>query len=90
MWIALGPVIPCVQGRGTFQSYSEIVNKLIIKEMLVDVGGLEPPAPCLQSSERMSMLMARLALPCVLYHGFPWFSAANGPKLDPSFGVSPC
>lgn len=56
---------------------------------LVDVTGFEPATPCLQSIRENTMLMARLALSCVLYHGFPWYSGANGPKLDPSFGLNP-
>jgi len=52
---------------------------------VVDVAGIEPATPCLQSIRENTMLMARLALSCVLYHGFPWYSGANGPKLDPSF-----
>jgi hypothetical protein len=33
--------------------------------------------------------LARLALFCVLSHGFLWFSAGFGPKLDPSFWHEP-
>ena len=33
--------------------------------------------------------MLRRALFCVLYHGFPWFSAGLGPQSDPIFGVNP-
>ena len=31
--------------------------------------------------------LTRLALFCVLHHGSPWFSAALGPKLDPSLSA---
>ena len=55
----------------------------------MDVAGLEPATPCLQSRFKNTMLMARLALYCVLYHRFPWFSAGFGPKLDSSFGMNP-
>ena len=45
----------------------------------MDVAGIEPATPCILEN---TMLMARLALSCVLYHGFPWYSGANGPKLE--------
>jgi hypothetical protein len=64
-------------GRGDFSKF------FAIRKKLVDVIGFEPATPCLQSRYRNAMLMARLALFCVLYHRLIWFSAAIGPKLDP-------
>jgi hypothetical protein len=49
---------------------------------MVDVTGIEPVTPCLQSSEIKSMLLARLALFYVSVHGFVPILAAIGPKLD--------
>ena len=51
---------------------------------LVDVAGLEPATPCLQSATTKSILLVRLALFCVLVPGFGPNLAAIGPKLDPN------
>jgi hypothetical protein len=55
----------------------------------VDVAGLEPAAPCLQSGKTKSILLVRLALFCVLVPGFGPSLAAlfcywsqDGPKFD--------
>ena len=45
---------------------------------LVDVAGLEPATPCLQSRKTKSILLVRLALFCVLVPGF-------GPKFGSPF-----
>ena len=50
----------------------------------MDVAGIEPATPCLQSSEIKSMLLARLALFYVSVHGFGPNLAAIGPNLDPN------
>ena len=55
---------------------------------LVDVAGLEPATPCLQSATTKSILLVRLALFCVLVPGFGPNLAAIGPKLDPN--LTPC
>jgi hypothetical protein len=52
---------------------------------VVDVTGIEPVTPCLQSSEIKSMLLVRLALFCVSVNVLGSNSTAIGPKLDPSF-----
>jgi hypothetical protein len=51
---------------------------------LVGERGFEPPTPWSRSNHRNTILLIRLAWFCVLDHGFNWFSAVTGPKLDPS------
>jgi hypothetical protein len=41
--------------------------------------------PCAQGSERISILLARLAFLYVVVHGFGPSLSAFGPKLDPIF-----
>ena len=55
----------------------------------MDVAGIEPATPCLQSSEIKSMLLARLALFYVSVHGFGPNLAAIGPNLDPNLWGEP-
>lgn len=52
---------------------------------MVDVGGLEPPSPCLQRRERKSISLVRLALFCVAVPSSGPNSAAIGPKLTQFF-----
>jgi hypothetical protein len=59
-----------------------LLSALRSEKKLVDVTGIEPVTPCLQSSEIKSMLLARLALFYVSVHGFVPILAAIGPKLD--------
>ena len=61
---------------------------LLVKE-LVEVAGIEPATPCLQSEKTNSILLVRLALFCVLVPGFRPNLAAlfcywsqDGPKFD--------
>jgi len=49
----------------------------------VDVGGLESPAPCLQSKCENTMWLHRLAFTYVLHHGFAWCLAVIVPILFP-------
>ncbi len=65
-----------------------LVNALHLWEM-VDVTGIEPATPCLQSEKTNSILLVRLALFCVLVPGFRPNLAAlfcywsqDGPKFD--------
>lgn len=44
---------------------------------------------CAQGSRKKSILLARLALSCVILVGFVPNSTAFGPKLDPRLGVNP-
>ena len=53
---------------------------------LVGASGFEPEASCAQGSCKKSILLVRLALFCVMVHGFGPNLAVVGPKLDPSFG----
>src|SRR5882762_1819776 len=55
---------------------------------MVDVTGLEPATPCLQSDATKSILLVRLALFCVLVRGLGPSLAAIGPKLDSN--LTPC
>ncbi len=50
---------------------------------------LELATSCVTGSIRNTILLARLALFCVMMHGLGWDLAVNGPKLDPSFEVTP-
>jgi hypothetical protein len=45
---------------------------------MVDVAGIEPATPCLQSDATKSILLVRLALFCVLVRGFGPSLAAIG------------
>jgi hypothetical protein len=56
---------------------------------LVGARGFEPRTSCAQGSCKKSILLVRLALFCVLVHGFGPNLAAFGPKLDLTFGVNP-
>jgi hypothetical protein len=47
--------------------------------------GFEPATSCVTDSIRITILLARLALFCVMVLGYGPNSAAFGPKLDPSF-----
>src|SRR5262249_54946816 len=49
---------------------------------------LRPPGP--EANHRNTISLIRLAWFCISGHGFTRFSAAIGPKLDPSFGMNPC
>jgi hypothetical protein len=51
---------------------------------LVGARGFEPRTSCAQGSCKKSILLVRLALFCVMVHGFGPNLAAFGPKLDPS------
>jgi len=63
--------------------------KKIRKMILVGASGFEPETSCAQGSRKKSILLARLALFCVMVLGFGPNSAAFGPKLDPSFRLHP-
>jgi len=56
---------------------------------VVGTPGFEPGTSCAQGSCKESILLARLALLCVIVLGFGPNLAVFGPKLDPSFGVIP-
>ena len=58
---------------------------MILFGELVGARGFEPRASCAQGSCRKSILLVRLALFCVMVHGFGPNLAVVGPKLDPSF-----
>ena len=51
---------------------------------LVGERGFEPSTPRSRTNNRFTNLLSRLGLFCVLHHVSSWYSAANGPKLDPS------
>src|SRR5579864_5905771 len=38
---------------------------------------------------RKPILLARLVLSCAMCDVFGWYSAANGPQTDPTFGMNP-
>jgi len=59
------------------------------KHGLVGASGFEPETSCAQGSCKKSILLVRLALFCVMVHGFGPNLAVVGPKLDPSCGVNP-
>jgi hypothetical protein len=50
---------------------------------MVDVTGIEPVTPCLQSKCGNTMWLHRLAFTYVLYHGFAWCLAVIVPILFP-------
>ncbi len=50
---------------------------------LVDVTGIEPATPCLQSKLQNAMWLYRLAFTYVLHDGFRWYSAVVVPILFP-------
>ncbi len=50
---------------------------------LVDVAGIEPATPCLQSKCGNTMWLHRLAFTYVLHHGFAWCLAVIVPILFP-------
>jgi hypothetical protein len=52
---------------------------------LVGARGFEPRASCAQGSNQTSILLARIGFLCVTEHHIGSYSAAFGPKLDPSF-----
>ena len=54
---------------------------------MVGESGFEPPSPWSRTRNRCTNLLSRLGLFCVLYHPFPRYQEANGPKLDPSLGL---
>src|SRR5712692_3261922 len=54
---------------------------------VVGARGFEPRTSCAQSSCRKSTLMVRLALFCVMVHGFGPNLAVVEPKMDPSFSL---
>ncbi len=56
---------------------------------MVGATGFEPATPCAQGSEQKYILLVRIAFLCVTEHGFIRYSAAFGPKLDPSFRLPP-
>ena len=58
-------------------------------ETLVGVWRFELQTSCAQGSCKKSILLVRLALFCVMVHGFGPNLAAFGPKLDSSFGMNP-
>ena len=53
---------------------------------LVDVTGIEPATPCLQSKCGNAMWLLRLAFTYVLHDGFAWCLAVIVPNLFPTFG----
>jgi hypothetical protein len=52
---------------------------------MVGAPGFEPGASCAQGSVKSAILLACLALYCVIVHGFGPSLSAFGPKLDPTF-----
>ncbi len=60
------------------------VNKEVAR-----LGGFEPPTSGSGDQCRKAILMILLAQSCTLDHGFIRYSALNGPKSDPSFGMNP-
>jgi len=58
---------------------------LLQSERMVDVAGIEPATPCLQSKLRNAMWLFRLAFTYVLYDGFRWYLAVIVPILFPFF-----
>ena len=57
--------------------------------MLVGAWRFELQTSCAQGSCKKSILLVRLALFCVMVHGFGPNLAVLGPKLDPSRGMNP-
>jgi len=66
------------------QELSTFGDVAVHKE-LVGAWRFELQTSCAQGSCRKSILLVRLALFCVMVHGFGPNSAAFGPKLDPTF-----
>ena len=60
-------------------------NSMIRLGVLVGARGFEPRTSCAQGSCKKSILLVRLALFCVVVHGFGPNSAVVGPKLDLTF-----
>jgi hypothetical protein len=56
---------------------------------LVGAWRFELQTSCAQGSCKKSILLVRLALFCVMVHGFGPNSAVVGPKLDPTFWGAP-
>ena len=57
---------------------------------MVDVTGIEPVTPCLQSKCGNTMWLYRLAFTYVTYHGFGCCLAIIVPNLFPHGGMNPC
>jgi hypothetical protein len=57
---------------------------MILLGLVVGAPGFEPGTSCAQGSCKKSILLVRLALFCVMVHGFGPNLAVVGPKLDPS------
>jgi hypothetical protein len=64
----------------------EVADKLL--KTLVGERGFEPPTPWSRTRNQLSILLSRLGWLCVVLPLISWFSAANGPKSDPSFWQS--
>ena len=60
-------------------------SELKIQELVVGAWRFELQTSCAQGSCKKSILLARLALFCVMVHGFGPSLAVFGPKLDPIF-----
>jgi hypothetical protein len=52
---------------------------------MVGERGFEPPTPWSRTNNRFINLLSRLGLFCVFHPVSSRYSAANGPKLDPTF-----
>ena len=50
----------------------------------MDVGGLEPPTPCLQIKSQIAISLIRFGSAYFMKHDFLAYSALAGPQLDPS------
>jgi hypothetical protein len=64
-----------------------IHNVANLLKKLVGASGFEPETSCAQGSCKKSILLVRLALFCVMVHGFGLILAVLGPKLDPSVSL---
>jgi hypothetical protein len=75
-------------GTGEFvTNNSELKNQ----NLVVGAWRFELQTSCVQRSCKESILLVRLALFCVMVHGFGPDLAVFGPKLDPSFWrARPC
>jgi hypothetical protein len=81
------PIVPKLHHDVAVQKLGSC--NFLIEMDLVGASGFEPEASCAQGSCKKSILLVRLALFCVMVHGFGPNLAVVGPKLDPSFEATP-
>ena len=64
-------------------------TQVAIESVVARLRGFEPPTSGSGDQRQNAMLMILLAQSCKVLHGFVRYSALNGPKSDPSFGMNP-